>query len=413
MKPQFLQIIVTTLALLFFPNLNFAQAPNLGTAANFVLFTTTEAVGNTGISEFRGHIGTNNGAITGFEPPTTVNGNIESANGITAQCAIDLQAAYDELFNTAATSTSHTPAFGGGETLFAGVYSIGAAGSAAGDLTLDAQGDPDAVFIFKFGGAFTTGASTTINLINSASACNVFWVAEGAISMAASTTMMGTLIAHNGAISMGAGGILEGRMLSTTGAASTYQVTASAPCMLTPLPVQLISFTGSCDKQDVVLKWITASESRNDYFTIERSINGINWQVAGTVAGAGNSSSQSVYMFTDKQPNKEGSLYRLKQTDFDKNYKYGKVIGLKKCNSDALNNLTIYPNPSNGKFELLFAGNTSQVQSIGIFNFSGQKSYESNSFQSKFDLTDKVPGIYFMHVRMDSKVISLKIVVEK
>ena len=413
MKTKFLQFIVATLVLFSLPNLNFAQGPNLGTAANFVLFTTTGAVGNTGISQLRGNIGTDNGAITGFEPPTTVNGNIESANGVTAQCAMDLQAAYDELFNTASTSTSHTPAFGGGETLFAGVYSIAAAGSVAGDLTLDAQGNSNAVFIFKFGGAFTTGASTTINLINNASACNIFWVAEGAISMAASTTMMGTLIANNGAISMGAGGILEGRMLSTVGAASTYQVTASAPCMLTSLPIQLLSFTGNCHEQDVVLKWNTASESNNDYFTIERSINGINWQVAGTVTGAGNSSSQSLYMFTDKQPNKEGGLYRLKQTDFDKNYKYGKVIGLKKCVNDAINSLTIYPNPGNGKFELLFDGNINQVQAITIFNSSGQKSFESNSFQSKFNLTDKAPGIYFMSLRIDSKLINLKIVVEK
>ena len=78
------------------------------------------------------------------------------------------------------------------------------------------------MFIIKTGGALTTAAGATVNLINGAVACNVFWVAEGAISMAASTTMRGTLIANNGAIDMGAGGILEGRELSTTGAVSVY-----------------------------------------------------------------------------------------------------------------------------------------------------------------------------------------------
>ena len=412
MKTQVLQLTLSILALFSFPDFNFSQAPDLGTAANFVLFTKTGAVGNTGISHVVGYVGTNNGAITGFEPPTTIAGNIESANATTTQCALDVQAAYDELFNTAATSTSHTPTFGSGETLFAGVYSIAAAGSAAGNLTLDAQGDPSAVFIFKFGGAFTTGASTTVNLINDASACNVFWVAEGAISMAASTTMKGTLIANNGAISMGAGGLLEGRMLSTTGAASIYQVEASAPCILFILPVTLLSFTGSCDKQNVVLKWSTASETNNRYFTIEKSVKGLNWQVAGTMAGTGNSVSPSAYMFIDKLPNEEDAVYRLKQTDDDGNYKYGKTVAIKKCVDDA-DILTVYPNPTRGKFELLFRGNIGEVQSINIFNTDGRKLYHSNSFQSNFDLSDKLPGIYLMQVQLNSKIINLKIVLEK
>jgi hypothetical protein len=207
-------------------------APNLGIAANFVLFTITGAVSNTGVSMIKGNIGTNAGAISNFDT-ANVTGSVYNADSITVECSIDLLAAYNQLNNTVPTSTSHTPAFGSGETLFAGVYSIAAAGSVAGELTLDAQGDPNAVFIFKIGGAFTTGASTTINLINGASACNVFWKAEGAISMAASTIMKGTLIANNGAISMGANGSLEGRMFSTTGAAYVYAVSASIPtCFL-------------------------------------------------------------------------------------------------------------------------------------------------------------------------------------
>jgi len=206
----------------------FSIVPNLGTAANFVLFTSAGAVGNTGISQMTGNIGSNVGAITGFETSSII-GAIHTADAVTVQCSLDVIAAYTQLNNIIPTSTTHTPAFGSGETLFAGVYSIAGAGSIAGNLTLDAQGDPNAVFIFKIGGAFTTGASTTINLINGASACNIFWKAEGAISMAASTTMRGTLIANNGAISMGAGGILEGRMFSTTGAASVYAVSASVP----------------------------------------------------------------------------------------------------------------------------------------------------------------------------------------
>ena len=155
---------------------------SLGTAANFALFTVAGAVGNTGISQVSGNIGTNVGAITGFGAPSIVNGTIYNAEATTAQCIIDLQAAYVQLSTTPATNTAHAPAFGSGETLYPGVYSIAGAGSVAGNLTLDAQGDPNAMFIFQIGGAFTTGAGATIILINGSSSCNVFWVAEGAIS---------------------------------------------------------------------------------------------------------------------------------------------------------------------------------------------------------------------------------------
>ena len=103
-----------------------AQSPDLGTIANFALFTSGGALGNTAVSHINGDIGTHVGAITGFALPTVVNGSIEMANSITLQASIDLQAAYTQLFKTAATDSSHTPAFGSltGEILFAGVYSM-------------------------------------------------------------------------------------------------------------------------------------------------------------------------------------------------------------------------------------------------------------------------------------------------
>jgi hypothetical protein len=77
-----------------------------------------------------------------------------AAGNRTAEGAIDLTNAYNTLMGVAGTNTIHAPAFGSGETLNAGVYTIGAAGSVAGSLTLDALGDPNAVFIFRYGGAF-------------------------------------------------------------------------------------------------------------------------------------------------------------------------------------------------------------------------------------------------------------------
>jgi Ice-binding-like/Secretion system C-terminal sorting domain len=225
MKSDLLLRNLVVIYLLSFPHVCFAQTPDLATASNFALFSSVGAVGNTGISQITGNIGTNSGAITGFG---NVNGTMHTADASTAQAAIDLLAAWLYLSTLTPTSTIG-PVLGSGQTLFAGVYTIAAAGSVVGALTFDAQGNPNSVFVITTGGALTTAAGATVNLINGATACNVFWVAEGAISMAASTTMRGTLIAHNGAIDMGAGGTLEGRELSTTGAVSVYGTMAYTP----------------------------------------------------------------------------------------------------------------------------------------------------------------------------------------
>lgn len=209
------------------PLKTYAQ-PNLGTSVNFVLFTSAGNVGNTGTSVINGNIGTNSpaGTVLGFGSPSTHNGNIEIGTAATSQCATDVQAAYTQISTTAAT-IAHAAIFGNGETVVAGVYGIPSAGSVSGNLTLDGGGNSNSIFIFKFGGAFTTTALSTIMLTNGAQAANVFWVASGAIAMAASTTMKGTLIASPGAVSMAAGGDLDGRMLSTAGAITTDNINAT------------------------------------------------------------------------------------------------------------------------------------------------------------------------------------------
>lgn len=403
--------MVIVMAILHFPNLNFAQTPDLGTTADYVLFTAEGALGNTGVSVINGNIGTNIGAVTGFELPTVVNGTIEEATSATAQGALDVQVAYTQLMAFPATVSDHAPVFGNGETLIPGVYNIAAAGSTAGTLTLDGQGNSDAIFIFQFGGAFTTAASSTIILTNGATAENVFWGANGAIAMAAITAMQGTLIANGGAISMGAGGTLVGRMLSTVGAASVYNVTITLPSLV--LPVELSSFTGHCTGQQVVLKWATATEINNDYFTVERSEKGLNWQIIGTVDGTGNSSTQQNYVFTDRLPHTEASFYRLKQTDFTSIFTYGGIVGVEKCGDDYASVVAAYPNPSNGNFILLFSSDPEQVYATEVFNIQGQKLFTSIGFQSMFDLSDHAPGVYFVNVQLDSKTINLKVVVEQ
>lgn len=392
-----------------FPFLNPGETPDLGSVANFAIFTSGGAIDNTGTSTISGNIGTDVGDITGFGPPSMVNGSIEIANAVTAQAVIDLDAAYVQLYNTPATSSDHTPVFGLGETLTPGVYAIAAAGSVAETLILDAQGNPDAVFIFRFGGALTTGAGTTVTLINRASACNVFWVSEGATSMAAMTIMKGRLIANNGAISMGAGGKLEGNMWSTLGAASVYADDISA--CASSLPIRSLIFSGLCKRQQVELSWSTISEINNDFFNVERSAEGLHWEMIGLVRGNGNSDTRHLYSFTDSRPMARVSFYRLKQTDFNGSYTYSQVVSVKNC-GDILQAIVLYPNPSDGIFRFLWPVNKNLPESVRIYNARGQKVFDVDGDPSRIDISNQPPGIYLLVIQQQSNFIDLKLILK-
>lgn len=398
----------------------------LGSAANFTLFTSLGALANTGISGVIGDIGSNTaGGVAGFAESIVI-GNTHAADDVTAQAKIDLLAAYNYLMNvvkTSSTKKAHDGVYGG-ETLKAGIYTTAAAGSTAGVLILDGDGNPNSTFIFQIGGAFNVAAQTRVVLINGARRCNIFWTAEGAISMETFTFMKGNMISHEGAISMGGQGFLEGRMFTTNGAcnfntATTYISNAlcgpsNDPFPPKVLPIHLTSFTGNCYKQNMIFKWSTASEFDNKSFGVERSDDGVNWQLVGTVAAAGNSDVARNYSLVNNLPSVfNTSMYRLKQTDSDNNFKYSNIISVTKCGSSENENLSFSPNPSNGQFNFNFSGDISQVSSTEIFNFQGVKVYRANGFQSKINLTNQAPGIYLVQVQLNSKIITRKIVVTK
>ena len=225
MKSKLFIITASIYMLSFFPNAIFGQAPTLGTAANFVLFSTVGAVGNTGISQLTGNVGTNSGAITGFG---NVNGVMHTADGASGTCAADLLTAYNQL-NADVPTFFPAPALGSGQILTPGTYSITGNTTLNSNLILNALGNPNAVFIIQINGTFSTGANSKVQLINGAKACNVFWKIEGVVSMGTGTTMRGTIIANNAAITMTAGDTLEGRALSTSGAVNVTGVLAYTP----------------------------------------------------------------------------------------------------------------------------------------------------------------------------------------
>jgi len=160
----------------------------------------------------------------------------------TGQGKIDLRSAYNLLMAKTVTNSSHTAVYGGGETLTPGVYYNAGACTSLGTLTLDGQNDPNAEFIFKFGAAFSTAAGTTVLLINGASACNVYWIAEGAIALGASTVMKGVILSNNGAVTLGNQSSVTGRLFSNNGAVGLDVSTVSMPVACNPLFGSLSGF---------------------------------------------------------------------------------------------------------------------------------------------------------------------------
>lgn len=216
---------LSAMALLIFPMLTIAQAPTLGTSADFVLFSTNGAVSNTGLSHLTGNVGTNNGSSTNFG---NVDGVMHDGDGTTAIAAADLTIAYN-LLNATIPTAFPAALLGNGQILNAGIYSIAQSATLDNTLTLDAQGNPNAVFIFKIEGAFSSSAASQVLLTNGAQACNVFWKIEGLVDLATNTVIKGTIIANNAAIILNTGVQLEGRALSTTGAVTAAGVTARKP----------------------------------------------------------------------------------------------------------------------------------------------------------------------------------------
>ena len=112
------------------------------------------------------------------------------------------------------------------------------------------------------------------------------------------------------------------------------------------LPIELLSFEAKRANDAAFLEWFTASETDNDYFTLERSMDTKNWTEIGTVVGAGNSSHTLRYDFMDHQPETGVNYYRLKQTDFDGTYSYSAVKSLK-FEPEGFG-FSVYPNPATG-----------------------------------------------------------------
>jgi hypothetical protein len=218
-QPPFLSmtVIVLLLALASFQSVSAATAPSLGTAGAFAVLGGS-AVTNTGPTVLNGNLGVSPGsAITGFPPGVVVPpGTIHAADAIAAGAQSDNTIAYNALagqpcnFNLTGQDL-------GGLTLIPGVYCFATSAQLTGTLTLDGQGDPNAVFVFQIGSTLTTASGSSVNIINGGSGCNLFWQVGSSATLGTATSFVGNILAST-SITLNTGASVSGRTLAQNGA---------------------------------------------------------------------------------------------------------------------------------------------------------------------------------------------------
>jgi sugar lactone lactonase YvrE len=173
----------------------------------------------------------------------------------------------------------------------------------------------------------------------------------------------------------------------------------------TPLPLNLLSFTGKKSGNYNQLQWETANGNSNDYFEIERSIDSRNFEVIGTVHPGPVYS----YTFTDKHPENGLTYYRLKQTNTGARVIYSEIISVTNQYTGYLT-VTIYPNPANGLVNITSSG---IIDKLKISNLAGQIIYQAKPDKKNFYLRMKQNGIYFIHIYTANQTIIEKLTILK
>ena len=188
-----------------------------------------------------------------------------------------------------------------------------------------------------------------------------------------------------------------------------------------PLPIELLSFNAAPCNDEVCLTWSTASEKNNDYFTIEKTKDAVNYDFVAKVAGAGNSTTRRNYSTEDNAPYEGVSYYRLKQTDYNGNFTYSNLsqVDFKSAfNSFSFN---VYPNPSTGdNVSLAVNSDKGKEVLVVVYDVSGRETYSKVMVTEQkgknifaLDPSGKLEaGIYMITATSDDSFQSKKLIVK-
>ncbi len=176
------------------------------------------------------------------------------------------------------------------------------------------------------------------------------------------------------------------------------------------LPIELLYFTAVPDHKQVVTGWATATQLDNDFFSIERSADAIDWETIQTIPGAGTFLETKYYTSIDSKPLEGLSYYRLKQTDYGKKFTYSPIVSV----DMAAIGFKIYPNPAE---HMVFIDTENDQKAIVTFiNSMGQElpvDYERQGTQLKINTSFLEKGIYTLKLQFAQKEYRKRIAIEK
>ncbi|MFN2423659.1 MAG: T9SS type A sorting domain-containing protein, partial [Cryomorphaceae bacterium] len=187
---------------------------------------------------------------------------------------------------------------------------------------------------------------------------------------------------------------------------------------IVPLPIELIDFNARLNGEDVDLTWSTASETNNDFFTIQRADESLVWDDLFTVPGAGNSNTRLNYRDIDRNPLIGTSYYRLKQTDFDGSFSYSEIKAVRNIVANDEDNAFVFPNPSYaGRIFVKIPHAYSVYRTeVRLFNLSGQLVWQGylnvGTDVTEINYGSQPAGIYLIELRSELFTESKKLVIE-
>ena len=213
-------------------------------------------------------------------------------------------------------------------------------------------------------------------------------------------------------------GTLAGQLFTVTGVNFQHNdrfTVGSTNILTTPLPVELLSFDVNYVSPVVEANWSTASELNNDFFTLERSADGKEFEFVLQIDGAGTTSQKQTYQAFDPSPLQGLSYYRLKQTDFDGTINYSRIKMVEVGYS-----LSVYPNPGNGKeFHLKIKLEQGSSVKLQVLDLSGVIVHEESRITEiegvqTLVINPSVPfrtGLYYLRILHQNKQDLIKLVV--
>ncbi|MEM6829498.1 MAG: T9SS type A sorting domain-containing protein, partial [Bacteroidota bacterium] len=162
------------------------------------------------------------------------------------------------------------------------------------------------------------------------------------------------------------------------------------------LPVSLLYWRGTQREAGALLSWSTATEIDNDYFTIERSVDGVSWKTIATVAGHGTTTEVKEYEYFDRNHFLPATYYRLSQTDYDGTTEVFEILMV--TGRESLTPVILYPNPSSGKFAVQLPVGDHTIEVLDMIGKRINMDVKREGNLASFDLSGRPSGIYILRV---------------